>query len=431
MMTMKTIKSFSMAAPIQYGFIHVSTPEPMNGDTLCSWAVVKSCHIISRGQGNLYEAVLACAKVPTAVAVCAQNLIISTVTLPTKNQSQRRTAIPYAIQNQLAAPAKDNHWSWLANGQVLKLVGISHTQLAALNTTFTQLKFSPKWLVADALHLGGTDRQWQLLVTPNTWLLQQGQHCACTINNAAPLVWLQKAYDEALRSTNSAAHNAGIKVTGPMTPELAQWLTINNIPNDVDSRAERNSAAVLAIHFNPKTCINMWPVTLHHNWLPKINWPLWRLPYGLAVLLALLGLSHLWLSNAATQQQIEANHKQGQAIFRKALPNARVVDPLSQLQALVLEAQVPKNPVLFLPMLHAFQELWKTQQTSNPTTIESLEFTDNQLDISLKGSQNAIQNWSQNTALNRHLQYSAQRPKQLNDTDSWSVLVTLAQQESK
>lgn len=430
---MPILKNFTMAAPSHYGFIHLSTPKAVGEDTLCSWVLVKSEQIISRGKGHLSEAVLACAKVPCAVALGAQNLIISSLKLPTKNQSQRRTAIPYAIQSQLAEPAKDNHWSWQSKGQILQLVGIRHSQLSALNTTFAQLGFAPKWLLADALHLGGTDDVWQMLITPNGWLLQQQPHSTYAINSSTPLTWLQKAYIEAQNTTNQPA---SINVTGPATPELSQWLTANNLAtpelgNESDNTQETwNSAAILASHFNPKTCINLRPVSLHKNWAPKINWSLWRLPYALTLLLTLLGISHFWLSNAVTKQNIEHAYQQGQALFRSTLPNERLVDPISQLQAQVLSAQAPKDAALFLPMLHAFESLWSSQQAVAAVTMTGITFAEQQLHISLTGSQDQLKRWSTSKLLASQFQYTAKPSKPIPDSEQWFMVVTLTPLET-
>ena len=94
-----------MAAPKQFGFIHITSYRLMSADILCSWVIVKAGQIILKGQGDLSQATSACANVPTAIALSVQDLIITKVTLPTQSQSQRRTAIPYAVQNQLAVPA--------------------------------------------------------------------------------------------------------------------------------------------------------------------------------------------------------------------------------------------------------------------------------------------------------------------------------------
>jgi len=422
-----------MASPKQFGFIHITSHGLVSAESLCNWVIVKTGNIITQGQGNVRQATGACAKVPTALALPVHDLMVSQVTLPTKSQSQRRTAVPYAIQNQLATPAKDMHWSWFAKGQQLQLVGLAHSQITSINTTFQALHFSPKWLIADGLHLGGHNAHWQLMVLPNSWLLQQGQHSTCCIASETPLLWLQKAYDEAHNS--AAGDPLSVSVTGPVSDVLSQWFTSAGIePQIHENVAEFNSAGILAQGFDAKTCINLWPQNQRKMWTPNINWTLWRLPYTLTVLLALLGLSHLWLNNLATTQLIETTYKQGVAVFQHTLPNERLVDPLSQLQGQVLAAQEPKQIAMFLPMLHAFQQfnssLIQGAEGTEATKISLIKFSDEQLHITLTASLETLKQWPTQGVLTGRFAYTSEPIQQLENNDE-AILITLRTQEAR
>ena len=419
-----------MASPNQFGFIHITSHGLMSADSLCSWVIVKAGNLIVQGQGNLRQAAVACAKVPTALALSVHDLMVTKVTLPTKSQSQRRTAIPYAIQNQLAAPATDMHWSWRAKGQQLQLVGIANPHVMSVNSTMQALHFSPKWLVADGLQLGGHDSQWQLMVLANSLLLQQGQHSACCIASETPLAWLQKAYDEAHNS--AVGEPLSISITGPVSAALNQWFNSTGIDiKTQETYQEFNSAGILAQGFDAKTCINLWPQKQRKMSTPNINWELWRLPFTLTVLLALLGLSHLWLNNAATTQQIEANYKQGVAIFQHTLPNTRLIDPLSQLQDQVSTAKKPKQTVLFLPMLQAFQQLNSSfNQDPETTTITAMKFVNKQLKITLTASIKALKQWPKEGVLGENFAYEIDPVQQLENNNE-AVIIIISSMEAR
>jgi type II secretion system protein L len=419
-----------MASPKNFGFIHITSHGLVSVESLCSWVIVKVGHSVVQGQGNVGQAASACAKLPTAIALSVYDLMLTKVTLPTKSQSQRRTAIPYAIQNQLATPAKDMHWSWRAKGQQLQVVGLAHSQITSINTTLQALHFSPKWLIADGLHLGGHNAHWQLMVLPNSWLLQQGQHRACCIASEAPLPWLQKAYDEAHNS--AAGEPLNISVTGPVSDVLNQWFISASIePQTHKNTEEFNSAVILAQDFDATTCINLLPKNPRTIWAPSINWKLWRLPYTLTVLLALLGLSHLWLNNIATTQQIEKTYKQGVSIFQDTLPNERLVDPLSQLQGQVLAAQEPKHTAIFFPMLHAFQQFNSSlKQGTEASKISLIEFSDAQLKITLTATLKILNEWPKQGVLAGEFSYTAEPIKQLKSNDE-SILITLSTLEAR
>ena len=410
-----------MAAPNQFGFIHLTSHGLVSTQSQCSWVMVKAGKCMAQGQGNLQQAATACAKLPTALALSVHDLVLTKLTLPTKSQSQRRTAIPYAMQSQLAAPASELHWSWRAKGQQLQLVGIAQTHLSAINASLQALHFAPRWLLADGLHLGGHESQWQVMVLPHSLLLQQAAHSACCIASQSPSSWLQKAYSEAQKS--AAGEPLNIHITGPIDPALDEWLSSLSVsvksayskPPKITGQAhqlsqEFNSASVLAPYFDAKTCINLWPRKPPKMRIPTINWLLWRLPYKLTVMLILLGLGHLWLNNMSTTKTIETNYQRGVAIFQGTLPNTRLVDPLSQLQAQVLGLKKPQQRALYMPMLQAFQRL---QEATNPATdisarvtkIRAIEFVDQKLQVNLEASLKDLKQWPKTGRLEAGFNY--------------------------
>ena len=419
-----------MAAPKQFGFIHMTSHGLVSAESLCSWVIVKAGHIIVKGQGDLLQATSACAKVPTALALSVQDLIVTKVTLPTQSQSQRRTAIPYAVQNQLAVPAQEVHWSWRAKGQQLQLVGITQTHLASINTTLDALSFTPKWLLADALHMSGNASHWQLMVLASGVLVQTGAHSAFCIDQEQPSPWLQKAYDEAHNSASGGP--LAMHITGQANTALEQWYSSASVDIKTHESVQPfNSAGILSHSFDTQTCINLWPQKPRQMWTPNINWQLWRLPYALVVITALLGLSHLWLSNMTTAQNIDAVEAQSHAIFQSTLPNTRLVDAISQLEGQLLRIQEPKKTALFLPMLHAFQEfIAPLLATSEGSKVMSIEFLDEQLLITLVGNPESIDAWPKAGILAAKFGYETERLEDINGAIMITIMVTVSAMEA-
>ena len=419
-----------MAAPKQFGFIHITSHGLVSAESLCSWVIVKAGHIIVKGQGDLLQATSACAKVPTALALSVQDLIVTKVTLPTQSQSQRRTAIPYAVQNQLAVPAQEVHWSWRAKGQQLQLVGITQTHLASINTTLDALSFTPKWLLADALHMSGNASHWQLMVLASGVLVQTGAHSAFCIDQEQPSPWLQKAYDEAHNSASGGPLT--MHITGQANTALEQWYSSASVDIKTHENVQPfNSAGILSHSFDTQTCINLWPQKPRQMWTPNINWQLWRLPYALVVITALLGLSHLWLSNMTTAQNIDAVDSQSRAIFQSTLPNTRLVDAISQLEGQLLRIQEPKKTALFLPMLHAFQEfIAPLLATSEGSKVMSIEFLDEQLLITLVGSPESLDAWPKAGILAAKFGYKTERLEDINGAIMVTIMVTVSAMEA-
>ena len=419
-----------MAAPKQFGFIHITSHGLVSAESLCSWVIVKAGHIIVKGQGDLLQATSACAKVPTALALSVQDLIVTKVTLPTQSQSQRRTAIPYAVQNQLAVPAQEVHWSWRAKGQQLQLVGITQTHLASINMTLDALSFNPKWLLADALHMSGNASHWQLMVLASGVLVQTGAHSAFCIDQEQPSPWLQKAYDEAHNSASGGP--LAMHITGQANTALEQWYSSASVDIKTHENVQPfNSAGILSQSFDTQTCINLWPQKPRQMWTPNINWQLWRLPYALVVITALLGLSHLWLSNMTTAQNIDAVEAQSRAIFQSTLPNTRLVDAISQLEGQLLRIQEPKKTALFLPMLHTFQEfIGPLLATSEGSKVMSIEFLDEQLLITLVGSPESIDAWPKAGILAAKFGYETERLEDINGAIMITIMVTVSAMEA-
>jgi len=318
------------------------------------------------------------------------------------------------------------HWSWRAKGQQLQLVGITETHLALINATLGTLGFTPKWLLADALHMGGNASHWQLMVLANNVLLQTGAHSAFCIDHEQPSPWLQKAYDEAHNSASGGPLT--LHITGQANAALDQWYSSTSVDIKTHENVQPfNSAGILSHSFDTQTCINLWPQKPRQMWTPKINWQLWRLPYALVVFMALLGLSHLWLNNITTTQNIDAVDSQGRAIFQSTLPNTRLVDAVSQLEGQLLRLQEPKKAALFLPMLHAFQELLGPfLATYENSKITSIEFFDEQLLITLVGSPESIDEWPKAGVLAAKFGYKTERLDDING----AIMVTISATEA-
>jgi type II secretion system protein L len=400
----------ALSSPKQYGLIHVThlTPDSLDFADVtgapvqlpeqvteqlkwqCAWVIVKAGQITGQGLGSLQQATQALGKVPYAVALPTSQLVVTKLSLPTKNDNQRRTAIPFALQSQLACNANELSWSWLSQGHQLQLIGIAKSKLKVIQQAIEENQLAPKWIIADALYLGASDSLWKLLITPNYWLLHYGDHLACRVelnqknSTDDAVVWLQKAYHEAQKNASGVPFS--IDVTGLMPSQLEQFFSDNNVTfaNIPPLNTMANSAVLLAPQFDAKRCLNLLPKSQKKNRVPKINWHLWRLPYVLVVALSLVGLGHLWLTNQNLAQQLEHSIKQGQYLFRQALPNERLIDPQSQLESLLLQAQVPKQKAQLLPLLYEFKLTREPLSETEPApTFKRLTLADGKLQVDL------------------------------------------------
>ncbi|MCO4838202.1 MAG: hypothetical protein KC426_08960 [Oceanospirillaceae bacterium] len=417
-----------MASPKQFGFIHIKSRGLVSAASTCSWVIVKAGKIILEGQGNLVDAINACAKVPTAIAVSVHDLVVTNVTLPTTSQTKRRSALPYAIQNQLAQPAAQFHWSFRAKGKQLDVIGITHSQLDSINAALEKLDFSPKWLIADALHLGGYESHWKVMALSDSLLVQNGSHKAFSIDREAPAPWLQKAYDEAQKSAMGEPLN--VTLIGEKNEGVTQWLSNTSLDIKNHQQADPlNSARILSQEFDTKTCINLWPQKPRRLWGFNIDWKFWRLPYTLAVLIALLGLGHLWLSNNTLQKVIQATNLQGRTIFQHTLPNTRLVDAVTQLENQVLVAQNANKPAVFLPMLHAFERLnSRLQKTSVEGKIVAVKFLDERLYVTLEASFEHLKQWPNSGVLEANFVF---KTEPLKNGDDSAINVIISSQEMR
>ena len=217
-------------------------------------------------------------------------------------------------------------------------------------------------------------------------------------------------------------------IIGQANTALEQWYSSASVDIKTHENVQPfNSAGILSHSFDTQTCINLWPQKRRQMWTPNINWQLWRLPYVLVVLTALLGLSHLWLSNITTAQNIDAVDAQSRTIFQSTLPNTRLVDAISQLEGQLLRIQEPKKTVLFLPMLHAFQEfIDPLSATSEGSKVMSIEFLDEQLLITLVGSPKSIDEWPKAGILAAKFEYKTERLDDING----AIKVTISAMEA-
>lgn len=402
-----------MIAPKKFGFIHITQKGFVHEESLCSFVIVNAGLISLADKGSFKEAALACGNLHTVLALPVHDLVITKLSLPTKNQNQRRVAIPFAIQKQLATDAKDMVWNWHARGKELDLVGIQNDYRNQLIESFAKLQFHPSFVVADALHLGGLSNHWQLMILEDQMLMQLERHQGMSVAHHEPILFLEKAFQEAQKSAAGAPTN--ISIYGHIDDPLANWLTEKNIAyqtiQDAPLNAHSfNSAAVLAHHYSPKTSINLLKQQGQTKAsLPSIDWKIWRLPYVLAVLLGLTGIVSLWLDNIATENNIESTYQNGLTTFKNTLPNERIIDPVAQLQDKVVRAKLQKDEAQFLAMLSAFANYKASIDTEKTSLVSQIEFSKNQLHIHLTGPSGLFELWPKNGQLSDRYSYQSKQ----------------------
>jgi len=159
--------------------------------------------------------------------------------------------------------------------------------------------------------------------------------------------------------------------------ELAQVPSSQNL--DVETRTCDNRLSLYASGLSSAPRINLLQGDYSPNTQFDANWKPWRWTAALAAVLGLVLLSGKWLEYRQLKSEIAQLDSQIEQTFKQALPDARMVRPLSQLQT-EIKKRSGSNAGGFSDNLSQIAASFATQPQ---TQIRSYSFRDGWFDFDL------------------------------------------------
>ena len=308
--------------------------------------------------------------------VPAQEVLLTQISVPTRNRQRLLQALPYALEEQLAEDVDGLHF--VLGGReptgAQRVAVVSRARMAQWLLPFQQAGVRLHRMVPDLLALPWQADQWSLLLEPGAAMLRCGAEQGARI----PLSALKGVIEEHLSLLDEAQrpHILQIYVAADMT--TAFDLDGLEIPHQQQDGVD--PLALLMSTVERSRCLNL----LQGDFSPQGQWGRVLRPWRGAALLALLWgalqLTGWWMGHlqvVAEDQRLELAIEQS---YRSAFPEAkRIVNARVQMERKLAElSQVTAEVGFSLLMSSALPLL-----VQDGSEIQVLRYKQGQLDIDL------------------------------------------------
>lgn len=254
------------------------------------------------------------------VVLPAEDVLLMQAPWVARSPQQMQKALPYAIEDQLAAPIETQHVAWAPAAdpnQVLVAV-VARARLDALLATLRGHGLEPDALIPEPLLLAWSPTASSVLLEPGRALLRYGEARAF-VGQPEELAMFTGSVGAALDAIRIGDTAAPLPLRGTQTREDA-----------LQAYAERARG---------EPPLNV----LQGVYAPRRNLgharQRWRLAAALAAAAVVLGFAHLLLERQQLARLAEQQRQEMAELYRAAVPSAtRVVDPELQLRSALAAA---------------------------------------------------------------------------------------------
>lgn len=266
--------------------------------------------------------------------------------LPTRSRQRARQALPWALEDQLAADPDRLHFALgqpEADGGYSAAV-IDRERMAAWLTWAEEQGIEPQTITPLELAIGPGDDGWHLFLGAQAGWLSTGPRAGLALEaDAWPLI-LPRLLAQAEATDQGAPNRLTLHPAGADAERLQALREALPDTLTVDERPAAGSPLrALAPRFDPRQAINLrqGPYSGREQWLRRLR-P-WRAVAALA--LAWVGLQFIMLyaevrDLAGTEQALRADTVE---LFRDTFPDSRVVNPRVQMERALAELDADGN----------------------------------------------------------------------------------------
>ena len=279
-------------------------------------------------EGTLAQAAPAAAGRQVVVLVPAADVVLTRVLVPTRNRSRIAAAVPFLLEEQLAADVEESHFALGerdAAGQVAVAV-VARTRMDGWLARCNEVGVQPDQMIPDLLLLPYQAGEWSLLFEPDGVLVRSADQGGLGIDAANAGFILQRALAE------SDVKPERLRVW------RAEGVPAAVVPEELGAQHDAEALLVpplifLAAQAHDSRAINLLQGRYSRSERLGRLWRPWRPVAVLLVAWVVLQLSMTLVHNRQLEAQQAALHDEIEQIYLQTFPDARrVVDAKAQME---------------------------------------------------------------------------------------------------
>lgn len=325
--------------------------------------------------GDLEQCAQAATGRQIVVLVPAADVLLTRVSVPTRNRSRLLQAVPYALEDQLAEDVATLHFALgpaTPDGGIAVAV-VARERMTAWLDRLQEVGLRPDLLVPETLALPAGDNEWSVLVEGNDALLRTGL--------------TQGGYTEAAHLpllVESALKDAGEAPPGQLHLNLVEGADaladLTGVP--VARRAVGCALEVFAAGIGETPTVNLLQGTFSRREQAGRLWRPWRAAAVLAGVWIVVQGGVTGYDIWRLQARIVAQDQQITQLFRAALPGVqRIVDPRAQMEQRLRELRGGAQSGGALALLAGVSEVLQGDASA---TLNAASYRGGRLDLDLE-----------------------------------------------
>jgi len=344
--------------------------------------------------GELAELTELSRRRPSVILLHSQCLHINHLNLPAMSTQKLMRAVPYAVEEFIAADVEDFHFVATTDkaSKLTAVVGIDRHTLQKIIDIFRSHGVFIDKIIPDVLCINGNNTQWACLRYADDCYLQTAQF--------EGMVLTPDLLDYVIDSKLSSAEAAGAKPEKLLVFTEQEDDSEQPAPGDgsvevVDIRYNQHPLVIFSGNYKLAEPLNL----LQHSFRQKREstgyWRHWRLAASLAAVWLVLSLSITGYQSSIVAQQNSLIEKEIASVFRSTFPGSRIIPGREKklmqdnLDALRSGSSGGENSLLYL-LTESFGTLKSDPQN---ITLQTLTYRNNKVEIGLEGSNlQAIEN---------------------------------------
>ncbi len=339
--------------------------------------------------GTLAEAAASVRNRPVIVLLPATEILTTTVDLPVRGGARLNAALPYALEEQVAADVDDMHFAAVEKHDS-GIRPVAAVARATMDEWLEQLEaagIQPWKLIPENYGVARVPGTMSVLVDGSRVMFNDGEDVEFVLEGATPSDALVAAGQLSDRSDDDVPEQSGHLVVWCSAEDEERlshdWIALRHELNSVDINLLPDGAlARLAVTVASGQGVNL----LQGRYGPKADYGSWLRPWrAAAILLVGLGLVGFAAKGVdyyrLTQEQAELKTQFTQVLRQiRPVDNREVLDPVGIVTSLKRGLGATTAPQVFLPSL---RELSSAIAQNSNASIEAISYRAGVIDVRL------------------------------------------------